>query len=138
MDKFEMSTEQLAAIIAQATSAAVKETVQELRKPDPKIAAKEAEQEEREKQNRAKMIEMELSNHQAKLAMQAQCSHKKQNGNYSTGGQILNDGMLLVLCSQCSSEWKVPVSEANRRAIESGDLSIAEIAPPEKWLRPQA
>lgn len=132
----EMTKQEMMEMILESNRQFAATLAAELRKPDPKVEAKEQAQEARTAQVREQIIKAELAAHEAKLQMQMSCTHKKENGKFSTGGQVLNNGKLLILCSQCSKDWMIDITESNRRMIESGDLSVAEMAPPENWIRP--
>lgn len=105
---------------------------EELRKPSKEDAEKKADAEARQKKHKDAIIAAELMARQQQMALQAQCSHMKENGKYSTGGQMMNDGMATLICSQCARNWRFAVPPETRRLIENGDVVLAEMKPPQE------
>lgn len=86
---------------------------------------------ERRKAMKASMIEAVEKARLSKTAAQNSCDHMKENGKPSTGGIVLSDGSVAVLCLKCFRPWKVPATNEQRRMVESGDVSLAEVKPPD-------
>lgn len=97
---------------------------------NPELQEKKKNEERRKKAREALREEVAKANRE-RLARQMSCDHKKENGKFATNGQVLADGNVLIICTHCAYEWKLKASPENRRAIESGDLTLAEIQPPE-------
>ncbi len=102
----------------------------ELRKPDEATEKRMADEAMRRAKYKKQVEDAELLAHQQQEAFKASCSHKKENGKYSTGGQIMADGKALLICFQCSKNWRFEVNDQTRRLIDAGDVTLAEMRPP--------
>jgi hypothetical protein len=131
------SANDMALLIEQQNTAlrqALIDFARELKAPDPEEAAAKAE---------AKARKLQIEKQRARDAVEAQrivdarqenCQHRKENGHWNTAGICTSDGMIALICQMCFKSWKVKVSAENYRAIEIGDLSLAESAPPQEEL----
>lgn len=117
-------------ITEHALTEMVKTLVTELKKPSGEEAEKQAAQKARDKRNRDAMLEEIRRNEETRKANQAACSHQKPNGRWCTAGQPFSDGKVRIICLACQSVWEVPMSAETQRAVERGNISLAEMAPP--------
>lgn len=105
---------------------------------DPDVALQKEEDKKRKAAQKKSMMEAIEAARQNKIAAQANCNHKKNDGKdnaWSTGGQVFGDNNVGIICTRCQSFWKMPLSNEQRRMIDSGDVSLSEIAPPDsKYL----
>lgn len=93
------------------------------------IREKREAKERKENEKRRLREALAAADVQKEAAMRS-CTHKKPDGNWATGGQPNNDGMVTLLCLRCPREWRIKPSPANLEAIRRGDLSLSGIEPP--------
>jgi hypothetical protein len=98
---------------------------------DPEEHAEKEALKERRKAMKASMVEAVEKARLTKIAAQQACLHQKENGRPSTGGQMLSNGNVAIICMHCRRIWSVPATVDQRRMIESGDVSLSEVKPPE-------
>lgn len=103
-----------------------------LAKGDPDAAKEREEKKARLAISKKQFGDSVVRTEQAKAAFQAQCTHRKDNGEFATGGQPLSSGQVVIICQRCQKEWQIKPSETNLRMIERGDLSLAGIEPPKE------
>ena len=98
-----ISAEQLEAILTRATRAA--------REPSEEEAAKLLAEKQRLANRRATMQRMVATEEREKERRQANCSHRKPNGELCIGGQAMSNGRNVQICLRCQ---KVIVDEPTR------------------------
>lgn len=113
--------EQTREIVAAAVAAAKAPTADE--------AAEKAEKKARYEKSRQQAIQNQEAERKAKEQRQNNCTHKKENGKYATGGQIIGGRYGMILCQHCQRPWFAKFSQEVISQINAGDLSLAMIDP---------
>ena len=94
--------QQIMAAVARDNRESILEAIRELKKPDPREAAKKEEEDRRAEKRHMDAVEQAKADEARVAARQANCSHKKENGKWSAGGQVMSGtNMATVLCLRC-------------------------------------
>jgi len=117
--------EQTKEIVAAAITAAKAPTEAELKK------AKE--EQERYDKTIKQSMEQAKAEEMAKRARQQNCNHKKENGKWATGGQIIGGRYGLIVCQHCQKPWYAEFSQETISMINAGDLTLHQ-ADPSTWM----
>jgi len=102
------------------------------KQPTEEEAEKLKEAKARAEKNKADFVKMVEQEQQAKAARQASCGHRKENGRFSTGGQVIGGRFALLLCSHCQKPWYKVFSPETMAQLNSGDLVLFG-ADPSGW-----
>lgn len=79
----------------------VLELVKALREPDDETKAKRKAEKEFNERRTKEMIELARIEMEQKQLLQSNCSHRKQNGQSTIGGQVHSDGLYHPICTRC-------------------------------------
>ena len=110
----------------------VLELAKAMREPDPDTKKKKEEEAARAEKNRAEYIDMVKAEEQSRINRQRACSHRKENGKFSTGGQIIGGRFAALWCSHCQKPWYKLFSPDVMAQLNSGDLILFG-ADPSGW-----
>jgi len=116
-----LTPEQLQEIIKQAVMAGKAPSAEEQEKIDEKKAAA--------KRSREASISTMMADYQAKIDRQNRCKHKKENGRWATGGQVIKDEIFLI-CQHCQKTWQWKPDASVISQLLSGDLTLHQAEPP--------
>ena len=129
--RHEEEQEESKPLISRELAEAMKVFAETIVRGDPDVAKEKEEQKRRNKLYKDGVVRDEQARERREAAAKDACNHTKENGKWSTGGQVMGDGKILIICTHCRRCWKVPVPDNERRLIESGDISLAEVKPPD-------
>lgn len=117
-DSLTMTKDELLAIITHA--------IQELKKPDAETAAKLAIERERRESDMRAMVELAKTQELETRRRQETCSHRKENGERSVGGQIHSDGKIHPICLRCQKQFTPidPPQELLSTGVTTGGFSF--------------
>jgi hypothetical protein len=87
------------------TYSQIKEIISEIKKPDPFEQEKQAQAQALRDRAKAEKLEMVKLEAEQKHNREANCSHRKQNGESTIMGQIHSDGMRHAVCFRCQKEF---------------------------------
>ena len=116
-----LTPEQLQELLAGAIKAAIAPPADEVAKKNELAAKAEA--------SRKASRDTMMADHQAKLDRQARCAHRKENGKWSTGGQVIKDEIFLI-CQHCQKTWQWKPDQAVIASLLAGDLTLHQAEPP--------
>lgn len=116
-----LTPEQLQEIIKQAVMAGKAPSVDEQEKQDQIKAAAE--------RSRKASAQTMLADFQAKQDRHNRCEHKKENGKWATGGQVIGNEIFLI-CQHCQKTWQWKPSSEVIAQLLSGDLTLHQAEPP--------
>lgn len=104
--------------------------------PSPEDQAKKDEVVARAAASRKASAETMMADYRGKQARHDACDHKKENGKWATGGQMLGTGIALTVCQHCQNEWYWKPSADVVQQLLSGDLTLHQSAPPSQsqWV----
>lgn len=130
-----LSMEQFQELLA-AQANSTKEMMLELLKVAKNPSAAEQAEIDKKKQWEASAIESArqqlVMEDQAKHTRQTNCDHRKENGKWATGGQIIGGRYALLLCQHCFKPWYTTFSPENMAQLNAGDLTLT-MCSPEGW-----
>jgi len=116
--------QQILLAMAQQNKEFAADLARELRKPDPDTQAKQDAEKARAAKNKADFVEMVKNDEAAKQMRQNACPHRKDNGRFSTGGQVIGGRYALLLCSHCQKAWYKVFPPETLAQLNSGDLIL--------------
>ena len=116
-----LTPEQLQEIIKQAVMAGKAPSVDEQEKKDQMKAAAE--------RSRKVSAETMTADFQARVDRQTRCEHKKENGKWATGGQVVKNEIFLI-CQHCQKTWQWNPGDAVIAQLLAGDLTLHQAEPP--------
>jgi len=117
--------EQTKEIVAAAIAAAKAPSAEELKK------AKE-EDERFQRTIKQSMQQAEAEEH-SRRTRQTNCNHKKENGKFATGGQVIGGRYGMLVCQHCQKEWFANFSQEVISQLNSGDLTLHQADPTQGW-----
>jgi phage repressor protein C with HTH and peptisase S24 domain len=122
-----ISMEQLQTILA-AQAAQTKEivaaAVKAAKEPTEEDAAKKAEEKRRYDLSRKQARAQQEAEERSKRQRQLNCSHKKENGKWATGGQVIGERFGMIICQHCQKSWFATFSTEVISQLNSGDLTL--------------
>ena len=130
-----ITMEQLQAIMenqARMTKEIVAEAIKAAKAPTEEEAEKKAEDKARYERSRAQARANQEAEFLAKKQRQDNCSHKKENGKWRTGGQVIGGRYAVIVCQGCQKEWYKTFSPEVMSQLQSGDLVLFQ-ADPAGW-----
>lgn len=127
---------------AMMTKEIVAEAVKAAKEPTQEEADKKAELKRRAEISRKQAVEQTMAEQRAKDQLQNNCNHKKENGKFATGGQIIGGKYALLVCQHCRKEWYQQFSPEVTAQLLSGDLVLSQADPAgwsieKPWPQPQ-
>lgn len=94
------------------------------KEPSAEEQSKIDEAKKREAKNKADFVQMVKQEQDSKTYRQNACGHKKENGRFSTGGQVIGGRFALLLCSHCQRAWYKAFPAETLAQLNSGDLVL--------------
>lgn len=91
------------------------------------------EKEARFRKSRQQAIENQEMERRAREIQQERCSHKKENGKWATGGQIIGGRYGMLICQKCFKTWFADFSQEVINQLNSGDLTLHQADPTQGW-----
>jgi len=125
-----LTPEQLQDLLAGAIKAAIA--------PSPDAQMKADDLKKRTEDSRRSSLEAMEAVRKATENRQAGCDHKKENGKWATGGQVLGNGTALTICQHCQKAWYWKPAPEVAQQLLSGDLTLHQSAPPSRTIDTQA
>jgi hypothetical protein len=116
-----LTPEQLQTLLAGAIKAA--------HAPDPEEQEKKDKEKARAAASRQASHDIMMADYQAKIDRQKNCSHKKENGKWATGGQVIKEKIFLI-CQHCQKEWTWKPDPSVITQLLAGDLTLHQAEPP--------
>lgn len=121
-----LTPEQLQELLAGAIKAAIA--------PSPEDQEKKDELKRRAQESKKASVDTMMADFQAKKDRQDRCDHKKENGKWATGGQMLGNGVALTICQHCQKAWYWKPAPEDAAQLLSGDLTLHQSQPPRTTL----
>lgn len=132
-----ITMEQLQEILkqqAEMTKGIVAEAVKAAKEPTAEEAAKKAEDKERYERSRKQALQQQEAEYRSKMQRQSNCPHKKENGKFATGGQIIGGRYGMLVCQHCQKSWFANFSQEVIASINAGDLTLHQADPTQGWI----
>lgn len=107
--------------------------VKAAKEPTEEVAAKLEEEKRRYEVSRKQARAQQEAEEKSKQQRQGNCSHKKENGKWATGGQVIGGRFGMIICQHCQKAWYAKFSQENISMLNSGDLTL-HMADPTGWL----
>ena len=121
-----MTHDQLQEMMQQVIATAIK-AAKELPDEEKEERAKKKDYEKKVIQQAMQQAEAE---EKARETRQANCGHKKENGKWSTSGQIIGGKFAMLICQHCQKTWMWEPAPETTAQILSGDLVLFQAEPP--------
>ena len=102
------------------------------KEPTEDQAIKLKEEKARYEKSRSQAIQQQEAERRAKEQRQNNCTHKKENGKWATGGQVIGGRYGLLVCQHCQRTWYTRFSQETIQSINAGDLTLHQNSP-EGW-----
>lgn len=116
--------------------AVVEKAIRVSKEPTPRELAEQKELDDKEarfKKSRQQAIENQEMERRAREIQQERCSHKKENGKWATGGQIIGGRYGMLICQKCFKTWFADFSQDVINQLNSGDLTLHQADPTQGW-----
>ena len=112
--------------------AVVEKAIRISKEPTPKELAEQKEldeKKERFERSRQQAIQNMELDRRAREIQQERCPHKKENGKWATGGQVIGSRYGMLICQKCFKTWFAVFGQDVIQQLNSGDLTLHQADP---------
>lgn len=124
--------QEILAAQAAMTKDIVAEAVKAAKEPTADEAEKKAELKRRAEVSRKQAIQQQQAEENAKNQRHANCGHHKENGKWSTSGQVIGGKYCILICQHCQMSWYKEFDREVTSQLLAGDLTLFQ-ADPAGW-----
>lgn len=124
--------QEILAAQAAMTKDIVAEAVKAAKEPTADEAEKKAELKRRAEVSRKQALQQQAAEENAKQQRYRNCDHKKENGKWATGGQVIAGKYAVLVCQHCQKPWYNQFSSEVTSQLLAGDVTLFQ-ASPEGW-----